>query len=155
MLAVLVVRPLDPNQSGARQKKYNENMLRRNIHLRLVASVLMVVVAGARSGFSGAVVSLDHPGVMFVEVCTREGLKRVPVDEPRPDPHGTGGACHLAACAGLSPGAGMLVGGGPLLVALSLPWTAAALPRADWRAWDLLLCALRARGLPLALAMLQ
>lgn len=154
MLAALAGRPLDPNQSGNGRNRYNETMLVRNPHLRMAVGVLMALALCVRAGTPGVTAGLGGAGVMSVEVCTREGLTRVPVDERAPGEHGTGIGCHLMACTVLAHGAGLSAGDGALPAAVYLSGVAVA-PVAQRGASGLLPVLLRARGPPLVLASLK
>lgn|GEM_PF-3202292 len=150
MLAVPAGHPLDPSQSGDGPNRYNETMLVRNLHLRVAIGVLMVLAVGPRAGLP---MVMAGDGVTYVEVCTREGLKRVPVDGPAQGEHEAGSACHLIACTALAHGAGVRAGSAlPALVPLL---GLAVVQVADRRGSRVLPVVLRARGPPLVLASLK
>jgi len=154
MLAAPAGRSLDPNQPGNGRNRYNETMLVRNPHLRMAFGVLMALALCVRAGMPGVTAGLGGAGVMSVEVCTREGLTRVPVDEQAPSEHGTGIGCHLMAWTVLAHGAGLPAGDSALPAAVCLSGVAAA-PVAQKGAPVLLPAFRRARGPPLVLASLK
>jgi len=69
----------------------------RNPQIQVLYLVCLVAVSLVHRGMPGTMVAGD--GVVLVEVCTAEGLRRVPLEQPVPGGHEPGGACHFLACA--------------------------------------------------------
>jgi hypothetical protein len=147
MLAVRAGGPLDPNQSADRNQRYNETMSFRNPQNRGLLAVLLVLALGVRGGMPLAVATGAGEGPVFVEVCTQEGLKRVPIGDPVPDGHGMTAACHAMACSLPVHG----TGDAPSLSSLTAtvaPLVAACRPDAAWSLPARFVQAVWARGPP-------